>query len=275
MAAMAEFQARYERLEIKYLIDELTAERIRAQIDPYCTPDAHSCESAHDRSGRAGYPIQSLYLDSPALAFHQAKVRGDPDRIKARVRTYSDTSPATLEVKRRNSEVIDKTRAVIDRRFVEDAANGLSPPCLFPGDSQSRFLGDFAHTVAKWGAVPTLSVFYEREAYESLVDVYSRITFDRKIRVRRTSDWDLSPGDDDWHSFDDYWRTDHLTIPVVLELKCETSTIPAWLTDLIRRNELCQSSFSKYSIGISLTQWRCGGEIARAYSPARALEVPA
>ncbi len=271
---MPEFQARFERLELKYLIDELTAERIRAGIEPYCVPDHHSGESAVDRPGRAGYTIHSLYLDTPALAFHQAKVRGDPDRIKLRVRTYSDTSPATLEIKRRHSEVIDKTRAVVDRRFVEEATNGLLPPSAV-GESQARFLRDFAHTAARSGAGPTLSVVYEREAYESLVDVYSRITFDRHIRVRRTSDWDLSPGDDDWVSFDDYWRTDHPTLPVVLEIKCETSSVPFWAIDLIRRNELLQASFSKYSIGISLTQWRCGGEMLRANSPARSLEVPA
>jgi hypothetical protein len=270
---MAGFQARFERLELKYLIDELTVERIREQIKPYCRPDSHSRRYAADRPGRVGYPIHSLYLDSPCLAFHQAKVRGDPDRIKLRVRTYSQTSPATLEIKRRESEVIDKTRAVIDRRWVEDAARGFFPPCL-AGDLQSRFLRHFARTAAKWGAGPTLSVYYEREAYESLVDAYARITFDRHIRVRRTSDWELCPGDDDWHSFDDYWRSDHPTLPVVLEIKCETSSMPIWAIDVIRRNELYQSSFSKYSIGISLTQWRQGGDINPPRSPARALEVP-
>jgi hypothetical protein len=270
---MTEFQSRYERLELKYLVDELTAERIRAEIEPYCTPDAHSRASAVDRPGMAGYTIHSLYLDTPALAFHQAKVRGDPDRIKLRVRTYSDTSPATLEVKRRYSDVIDKTRAVVDRRLVEQAANGLLPPgAVRP--SQARFLGDFVRTAARSGAGPTLSVVYEREAYESIVDVYSRITFDRHIRVRRTRDWDLSPGDEDWYSFDDYWKTDHPTLPVVLEIKCETASVPFWAIDLIRRNELLQTSFSKYSIGISLTQWRCGSEIAPTRSPLRALEVP-
>jgi SPX domain protein involved in polyphosphate accumulation len=268
---MAEPQTRFERLELKYLIDESTVERIRAEIEAHCAADPYSTGSAPDRPGGAGYTIHSLYLDSPALAFYQAKLRGDPERIKLRVRTYSDTSPATLEIKRRHSSVIRKTRAVVDRRFVEAAANGFLPPTPV-ADSQLPFLRDFAYTFAGSGAGPTLNVAYEREAYVSLVDAYARITFDRHIRVRRTSDWELCPGHDDWYSFDDHWRTDHPTLPVVLEIKCETSRVPCWVIDLIRRNELCETSFSKYSIGIALTQWRCGGEVAPAHSLARALE---
>ena len=97
---MTDFTARFERLELKFLIEESQAEQIRSQIEPYCEPDPHCREAARGRLGHSGYPISSLYLDTPALAFHEAKERGDPDRIKLRVRTYSDTSPATLEIKR-------------------------------------------------------------------------------------------------------------------------------------------------------------------------------
>ncbi len=68
-------------------------------------------------------------------------------------------------------------------------------------------------------------------------------------------------------------RTGHPTLPAVLELKCEIGAVPFWLLDVIRENELPQTSFSKYSIGIALTQWCHGGEIAPSRSPARALEV--
>ena len=234
--------------------------------------DAHCGGRASDRPGRSGYLINSLYLDTPNLAFHNAKVRGDPDRIKLRVRTYSPTSKVTLEIKRRHSEIINKTRVVVDRTQVVDAAMGK----LTPRDGESSdalYLNDFARTLADSGALPTLTVQYEREAYESVVDHYARVTFDRRIRVRRARDWELCPPELDWHSFDEYWRTDHPTLPAVLELKCETSAVPFWLMDIIRENELPQTSFSKYSIGIALTQWRYGGEIAPNRSPARALEV--
>lgn len=268
---MQQFQNRFERLELKYLIDETTAERIRGDIDPYCNPDPHSDACAIGRAGRAGYDIRSLYLDSPALAFHAAKLRCDPYRIKLRVRTYSDTSAATLEIKRRECQIIDKTRAVVDREYVELAAMGVEVPTTRK-PSSLLFLREFARVAADAGAIPTLHVRYEREAYESAVDQYARVTFDRNIRVRRADGWNLCPPDSGWCLFDDYWRSDHPTLPIVLELKCET-IVPFWLLDIIRRYELIQSTFSKYSIGIALTQWQNGGEITDPHSPAHALEV--
>ena len=64
------FIARFERLELKFLVDDCTAERVRSQLAPYCVPDEHSREAAR---GRMGYEIDSLYLDSPALAFHETR----------------------------------------------------------------------------------------------------------------------------------------------------------------------------------------------------------
>lgn len=252
---MSDFTARFERLELKFLIDEVQAARIRSDISPYCVADKHS------RLRAQGYPISSLYLDSPSLAFHRAKERGDSERIKLRVRTYSDTSPATLEIKRRRSNVIDKTRGSVDRDRVEDVAGGA-----FQSSGGPCFLDDFATVVATAGALPTLTVRYEREAYESTVDEYARVTFDRRIAVRPTSSWDLLPGDDDWCLFDEHWRTNLCTAPVVMEVKCQTDSLPIWVIDLVRRNDLCQSSFSKYSIGVHLTQQRNGAEMTRSRS---------
>ncbi|MBC8341075.1 MAG: polyphosphate polymerase domain-containing protein [Proteobacteria bacterium] len=247
------FQQQFERLELKYLIDEVLAREIRGRISAYCSRDPHCPVSG------VGYSTNSLYLDSPGLAFHEAKERGDPDRVKLRIRTYSDTSPAILEIKRRRSQVIFKTRGVVDRERAQEAALGLTPDV-----DRNPFLDDFAFVLANSGAEPTLCVSYEREAYESTVDEYTRITFDRKIEVSPSSDWSLSRRTSGVYCFDDYWKTDHTTTPVVLEIKCETGSIPWWVTDLIRHHDLVQSSFSKYSIGIHLSRARSGLRAARS-----------
>ena len=250
------FTARFERLELKFLVDDWTAERVRRQIEPYCAPDENSRAVARGRRGLAGYPIDSLYLDSPALAFHEAKERGDPDRVKLRVRTYGADSPGTLEVKRRRSNIIDKTRAVVGRESVEAAACGRleSLPCR---PTEAKFLLDFNRVLITSGAAPTLTVRYEREAYESVVDAYARVTFDRNIRARRTEDWALNPDTRDWCEFDNYWGAIHASPPAVMEIKCD-SLIPGWVSDLVQRNELLQTGFSKYSIGIELTNREMG-----------------
>ena len=260
---MSATQLTFERLELKFLIDEIVADQIREEIGGVCMADRHSV--AGRRAGSNGYTINSLYLDSPALAFHEAKERGDPDRVKLRVRTYSADSIATLEVKRRRSNVIEKRRAVVGRDDVRDAVRGIEPTNRFDQKGRAA-LREFALIAAQSGATPKLSVRYEREAYESVVDSYARVTFDRNIRVLPTSDWNLFPEEEGWCHLDHYWRFNLPTHPIVLELKCETASIPGWLTEVILRNQLEQSSFSKYSIGTCLTQWLGGRDVGGARS---------
>jgi hypothetical protein len=251
------YQTKFERLELKYLVNEQEASCIRRDIQNYCKPDRYNAQGRSNSNADYGYPILSCYLDSPGLAFHKAKERGDPNRIKLRIRTYSPTSLASLEIKRRVSSIISKTRVAIDRRQAENAARGL-PVIDGPGDANAlSVLSDFALVAGKSGAEPTLTIQYDREAFESTVDHYARVTFDRKIRVQAARDWMLTPKKDAWNNFDDYWATQRSDTPVVLELKCETSP-PVWMVDLIQRHQLALSSFSKYSIGVALCQQSYG-----------------
>lgn len=246
---MSGFEARLERLELKYLIDEPTADKVCRDIAPYCQPDAYS--AAARSAGAGGYPITSLYLDSPGLAFHRAKERGDSDRVKLRIRTYDDVSPAILEVKRRHADVIDKTRARVPRDRVESIVLGEPAPGD-PGTDDARFAESFALLSARHGAEPSLRVRYIREAHISDVDDYARVTFDRRIEAQRASSWALDSGRDRWAAFDDHWQPEQRISNVVLEIKCHVS-VPLWASDLIRRHQLRRSSFSKYSIGIHIT----------------------
>ena len=111
-----------------------------------------------------------------------------------------------------------------------------------------------------------LSLHDEREAYESQIDAYARVTFDRKTRIRPTLGWGLFDDGRGEYRFDDHWRLSLPTAPVVLELKCETSAIPEWLTGLIHRNQLEQASFSKHSIGTCLNQRSQGSHVGASRS---------
>ena len=265
VSEMAVFEARFERLELKYLIDEYTADRIRDDIEPFCQPDPHNFGRGaighgavghnagalgRDPRGSQGYGISSLYLDSPSLALFYAKERGDPDRLKLRVRSYRGSQIAVLELKRKISDVIDKTRASVDPAQVKRIARGRLPA---PSDPErDRFLTDFALTSMRVGAQPTLHVRYDREAYSSSVDTYARVTFDRRVEVQRARDWDRAPDPEAWCSFDQYRRPELRDKKVILELKCQ-SFVPWWITNLIRSHALKRRSFSKYGVGIYLT----------------------
>jgi len=253
---MAGFEARFERLELKYLIDEFTADRVRRDIEPFCRPDPHNDASTLRRRSRGesglGYGISSLYLDSPARALFWAKERGDPERLKLRVRTYRNSPIAVLELKRKTSDVISKTRARVDRSQVEAIARGRVPVSSEADPEVGHFLHDFALTSMRVGAQPTIHVRYDREAYSSDVDTYARVTFDRRVEVQRTHEWEFCGKPGGWISFDDFRRTDQRDRSVVLELKCQ-SFVPWWITALIRRHALKQQAYSKYGIGVYLT----------------------
>jgi hypothetical protein len=245
---VSEAQTIFERLELKYLIDEVTAGEIRREIKRVCAPDAFN-----GRAPGGGYPIYSLYLDTHDLAFHRAKLNKEPDRLKLRIRTYDDTGAAHLEIKRKTVDVIYKTRVTVDRKTAQDSAAGFGAP-LKDNPKSRKLLDRFAYFAALTCAEPTVMVRYEREAFASEVDGYARATFDRRIAVRAPlgpEGWDLSGERGEWHSIDDAWQLDGLHSPVVLELKCETR-VPPWMDLIIHNFELQRTGFSKYSWGVEV-----------------------
>ena len=236
----------FERLEFKYLISEGDAERVRRAIAPYCRPDKHN--------GRAGlgYPITSLYFDTPNLLFHRAKLRGDADRMKLRARVYDDTGPVHLEIKRKCVDVVHKTRVGVARDGWERAIAGYGVP-IKDNEQQRAHLEAYAHLSAQAGVEPNLLVRYEREAYASEVDNYARVTFDRNILATgcRQMSLDAQPNAQ-WERLDGP-SEDRLESFALLELKAEL-LIPYWMVTLVHDLSLQRSGFSKYSRGIIATR---------------------
>ena len=233
------------RLELKYLIGERTASRVRAQIAPYCRSDEHALDTGS--SGR-GYRVHSLYLDTPSLAFHRAKEQGSADRFKLRLRSYRRGSGFWLEYKRRHREIVRKSRVRFDDQPLRDAARGRAK--LTQDDVSARNSAElFARLVCETGAAPTLLVRYDREAFVSDVDSYARVTFDRDIHFQRTNRWTLEGDANAWHDLQASVVADAPRPLVVMEIKCELA-VPQWLVDVVRSNELRRNSVSKYSLGI-------------------------
>jgi hypothetical protein len=253
-----------ERFELKYLIDEAAASKVRRQIAPYCRPDVHA--TTDTGAPVRSYAIRSLYLDTPSLAFHRAKEQGASERHKLRIRGYAD-GRAALEIKQRSRDTVSKRRVFVDRTALREAAlGGLAPETL--GPQERDFLDHFAWRVLSTGAEPKLLVAYDREAWSSRVDHYARVTFDRNVRFQQTDDWSLEPPRERWERLEEFMVADAPRPAVILELKCENA-VPHWLLDVIRRNALRRQSVSKYSLGIYLSRRLDGhaptGERARGF----------
>lgn len=223
-----------QRYECKYLVPEGAARRILAAARPFVKPDAN----AEKRPGHV-YPICSLYLDAQAFPFYRETVEGKFARFKLRVRSYSDAaaSKVVLEIKRRQSNVVQKVRAPIPREFLPLVLQGENP--VIPGlsEASSAALAEFKQHVEVTSAVPRLLVRYDRQAYVGATDDEIRVTFDRRLRTLR---WERPEVRVDATGFRE--------VPaggVVLELKFNDRA-PFWMLDLVKRFELKRISFSKY-----------------------------
>jgi hypothetical protein len=255
---MRRFDTQIQRLELKYVIDEPAAVRIRRDLESYCRMDEYCAVGPGGAPGAVprSYPVHTLYLDTPSLAFHRAKERGESERFKLRVRGYSGSGATVFELKRRSHDIIDKTRATVEPGGIEAAARGSGKP-LDDRPEARHFLSRFSRLVATTGAGPSLLVRYWREAYASRVDPYARVTFDRHVAVQRTSAWDHRGCPDQWCELEHH-LSDRAPRPfVILEFKCPLQ-VPNWVLDLVRRYDLRRQSVSKYSLGIYMTGRRNG-----------------
>jgi SPX domain protein involved in polyphosphate accumulation len=230
-----------QRLEQKYVITAAVADALQQALVRHCDPDPYN--------GSAGsYPVQSLYLDTPTLAFHHAKLRDDPDRFKLRVRTYGPSSAAHLEIKRKVLNVVDKARVMVARDQVARAVAGQGAP-LRGGKGARRILGRFGELVGQTGAQPYLLVRYARAAFWGIHDLAARVTLDRQVQVQRVNGWDLDGDPTCWLDIQTPWPIADNQPPVVLELKYEAE-MPPWMLDLISAFGLTSPGFSKYGCGV-------------------------
>src|SRR4029079_15174573 len=112
------------RFELKYLITEDVAERVRDFVRCYLNMDEYSV-------GKPNYshPLQSLYLDSDNLEIYWRTVNGDKNRFKLRLRYYSDhpDTPVFFEIKRRMKDVILKQRGGVRQDAVPILLAGYLP----------------------------------------------------------------------------------------------------------------------------------------------------
>jgi hypothetical protein len=229
------------RYELKYLITEDSAARVRDFVSCYLGLDEYSV-------GRPNfsYPVHSLYLDNDDLEIYWRTVNGDKNRFKLRLRYYTDKpgTPVFFEVKRRMKDVIQKQRGGVKQESVARILNGQLPEGsdMISKDPKSMVsVQRFFQHMAELNARPCTHIFYMREAYVS-DDDQVRVTLDRdvfsepnpnpttKIKMVRPV-----------HSYKGF---------VILELKF-TNKFPNWFGDLVRVAQVTQTGAAKYVSGVT------------------------
>jgi hypothetical protein len=253
------------RYEFKYLVHEHIAEQIRHFVLSYLEPDAYTV----GREG-VGYPVHSLYLDTPDLQLCRATMEGLKNRFKLRIRFYeSAASRVFFEIKRRVNDVILKQRAAVKPASVERLVSGKPPQRadLVCCDERNSFaLYNFCRLRDELGAIPAAYTSYIREGYEPQGSNVCRVTFDRALRAGDFS------GQLGVSSLERWSRPE--VAGTVLELKF-TDTFPNWMQVMVEAFNLTRTSMPKYVKCVSLLRsTRPGSPLMSAFERPAVVGIP-
>ncbi len=228
----------YSRYECKYLVDSAAVPEMRHFLKSFTHPD----NFAALRKGYR-YPICSLYLDSPGLTLYQQTVAGEKDRLKLRVRTYTDdpSKPAYFEVKRKVNNVVHKRRAELNRRQARAELEQLPNDLTGLRTSARNDIEYFRHHVMLTQSRPVVRVRYLREAYQASGNEPVRITIDTDLAHAITLDATLDHGSGHW--------TETPLNGTIVEVKF-TERYPWWVQDFIRTFGMTQRAVPKYVLSV-------------------------
>lgn len=229
---------RAQRRELKFLVEESLARRVRAGVAPYVEPDPFAARFEGNT-----YPIASLYLDGSELPLYRETVEGLRDRFKLRVRTYSDDADGVcfFEIKRRRDGIVEKTRAAVLRPAAEGLLADPAAVDAIHDPRTHRALLEFFSLAAVTAAQPRTVVRYDREAWVGRFDPEIRVTFDRHLQAAVTDEGRLRVA-----------RPDYVPVEgrrVVVEFKFNRC-MSTWMAKVIQALELTRVSYSKYGHSI-------------------------
>ncbi len=221
------YQNVFERYELKYLLSKNQKQAVLQAI---------SKTMELDKYGRT--TIRNLYYDTDTYLLIRRSIERPEYKEKLRVRSYGKAtsgSPVFVELKKKYKSVVYKRRISMPH---DDAISWLSGnkkciPRTQISDEINYFL-EYYKTLH-----PTAFLSYEREAYYSNEREDFRVTFDENIFVRES---DLSLCAD---------LGGASILPentALMEIKC-SSGIPLWMTEVLTKEKIYKTSFSKYGTG--------------------------
>lgn len=235
----------FNRYELKYVTTVEAARALAEDLALHAAPDPHS--------GLEGYPVYSLYWDSPELTFFWEKLDGEKLRRKLRFRRYEGRDDVYVEIKQRTDRTVQKRRtrmaadeavALFDRGALDPAReSAATDPVLQEALALTRL-----HQLA-----PTMAVRYRRQAWFATFEPDLRVTFDTRLQYD-AHELDLArPFTTGTYILDPAW--------CVLEIKYN-HRVPHWMLALVRKHGLDVVRFSKYCAAVDLA--RFGGRHALA-----------
>lgn len=225
----------FRRHEVKFRINRNQRSRIMMEIMPHMVMDDHGKNT-----------ILSLYYDTLGFRLIRRSMEHPEYKEKLRARSYGlagSEDEVFLELKKKHDKVVYKRRMNIKAGELDTALES-------PAKGKSDYLRDLKGSYGEKQIAceiayardfysnlkPRVLISYEREAMFDKDDSDFRITFDRNI-LWRDFDLDLSTGI--------YGRPILEEDEYLMEIKTANG-IPIWLTDILSREHIYKTSFSKY-----------------------------
>lgn len=215
-------QTCFKRIEKKYLLTKAQYYAMLNGIENTMEPDLYT-----------NYAIGNVYYDTVNYDLIRMSLDKPVYKEKLRVRSYgvpSDEDSVFVELKKKFDGVVYKRRITMR---ASEAAESLAGGYIDRADQISREINWFLRS---YELHPMAYIGYDREAFAGIEDPNLRLTFDTNLRGRS---WytDLRAGD--------YGSYILPTGTVLMEIKIPGTT-PLWLSHLLSRNHIFDSSFSKY-----------------------------
>ena len=217
-------QTVFRRYELKYLLTMAQKETVLKAMQPYMTLDKY---------GRT--TIRNLYYDTDSYLLIRRSIEKPAYKEKLRIRSYSqtdDNSTVFVELKKKCKHVVYKRRISLP---YTDATAWLSRE-KHPA-KHTQIANEIDYFLDYYGSLhPTVFLSYERKAYYCNDGSDFRVTFDDNILCRQ----------EDLSLESEVYGTPILPEgKVLMEIKC-SGGIPLWMTQVLSKERIYKTSFSKY-----------------------------
>ena len=217
-------QTVFRRYELKYLLTMAQKETVLKAMQPYMTLDKY---------GRT--TIRNLYYDTDSYLLIRRSIEKPAYKEKLRIRSYSQTdenSTVFVELKKKYKHVVYKRRISLP---YTDATAWLSRK-KHPA-KHTQIANEIDYFLDYYGSLhPTVFLSYERKAYYCNDGSDFRVTFDDNILCRQ----------EDLSLESEVYGTPILPEgKVLMEIKC-SGGIPLWMTQVLSKERIYKTSFSKY-----------------------------
>ena len=218
------FQTVFKRYEIKYMISLGQKAKVLDAIKPYMKPDKY---------GRT--TIRNIYYDTNTYLLIRRSIEKPTYKEKLRIRSYGRAEPDStvfVELKKKYKHVVYKRRISLPETEAMEWL-GKEQHChkhTQISEEVDYFL-DYYKTLH-----PMVFLSYEREAFFANDGSDFRVTFDDNILCRQ----------EDLSLTSEVYGTPILPEGMVLmEIKC-SGGIPLWMTQVLSKEHIYKTSFSKY-----------------------------